>query len=203
MQTNASLSARLAGMRPELSPFLLNVAVCAFITVAQNATFWSRAAVPFVGHPVMGFVFAASIVVFFLFVITLFAVRWLQKPVLVAFVMIGAVTSFYQDSLGITIDREMIQNAMVTTAAESKHLITWPFISHVLLLGVVPSMLVLAVRVQRRPRWRALGWWAGTVVATFAAFAALLLSDAKTNMGTFREHKEILASHQPMEMPLR
>jgi lipid A ethanolaminephosphotransferase len=197
MQTTAPWGAPF-GVRPVLTPFALNLATCAFITLTQNATFWSRAATPFVGHPVAGFVFAASIVAFFFWLITLFAARWLQKPVLVAMLMIGAVSSYYQDTLGITMDREMIQNAMVTTVAESKHLITLPFVSHVLLLGVLPSLLVVLVRVQRRPVWQALGAWAGLLVGSFALFAGLLLSDAKTYMGTFREHHEILGAQQPM-----
>jgi lipid A ethanolaminephosphotransferase len=197
MQINAPSGAPF-GVRPIFSPFALNLATCAFITLTQNATFWSRAATPFVGHPVAGFVFGASIVAFFFWLITLFAVRWMQKPVLVAMLMIGAVSSYYQDTLGITMDREMIQNAMVTTMAESKHLITLPFVSHVLLLGVLPSLLVLLVRVRRRRVWQALGAWAGLLVGSFALFAGLLLSDAKTYMGTFREHHEILGAQQPM-----
>lgn len=184
--------------RPVLSPILLNLLVGVFIMAALNLTFWSRIPVPFVGHPFSAVLFAVMICVFFFFIISLFAVRWLQKPVLVAFVMIGAVTSFYQDKLGITIDREMIQNAMVTTAAESKHLITLPFVMHVVLFGVLPALLIFWVQVRRRPvRWAALVWL-GTVVGSFVLFAGLLLSDAKLYMGTLREHKEILASQQPM-----
>ena len=144
-------------------------------------------------------IFAALICVFFFFVISLFALRWLQKPVLAAFVLIGAVTSFYQDKLGITIDREMIQNAMVTTAAESKHLITLAFVQLGGCCGAccLPP-LILWVRVRRRDVKRAALVWAATVVGSFALFAGLLLSDAKLNLGTLREHKEILAAHQPM-----
>ena len=196
MTVNSAKPARI--WRPVLSPTLLNLCVGLFILLAHNATFWSRVPVPFDGHPVKGFLFALMICVFFFFVISLFAVRWLQKPVLVAFVLIGAVTSFYQDKLGITIDREMIQNAMVTTAAESKHLITLPFMTHVFVLGVLPAALILWVRVRRRGlRW-AVAVWLATVVGSFALFAGLLLSDAKLNMGTLREHKEILAAQQPM-----
>ena len=196
MTVNSAKPARI--WRPVLSPTLLNLCVGLFIMLAHNATFWSRVPVPFDGHPVKGFLFALMICVFFFFVISLFAVRWLQKPVLVAFVLIGAVTSFYQDKLGITIDREMIQNAMVTTAAESKHLITLPFMTHVFVLGVLPAALILWVRVRRRGlRW-AVAVWLATVVGSFALFAGLLLSDAKLNMGTLREHKEILAAQQPM-----
>jgi lipid A ethanolaminephosphotransferase len=194
----APAGARFVRVRPELSPALLNLSVLIWITVTQNLTLWSRVWAPFPDHPLKALVFAGIIFAFFHLVLTLFAVRWLQKPVLVALLMIGAVSSFYQDKLGITIDRDMIQNAMVTTVTESKHLITLPFLGHVALVGVLPALFVLLVRVRRRPRWRALAAWAGVTAAVLAVFLGLFFSDAKLNMGTFREHKGILAAHQPM-----
>lgn len=184
--------------RLSLSPALLNLAVLIWITATQNMTLWSRIWAPFPGHPVKAVIFAATIVAFFHLILTLLAVRRMQKPVLVAMLMIGAVSSFYQDKLGITIDREMIQNAMVTTVAEGKHLITLPFLVHVVLLGVLPSAGVIWVRVRRRAVVRAAMAWAGMVAAVLALFLGLFFSDSKLHMGTFREHKEILAAHQPM-----
>ncbi|MFZ1470884.1 MAG: sulfatase-like hydrolase/transferase [Paracoccaceae bacterium] len=184
--------------RFSLTPFLLNLCVGIFIMAAHNNTFWSRVGVPFEGHPVKAAIFALMIFAFLMFVISILTPRWLQKPVLVALLLIGAVTSFYQDKLGITIDREMIQNAVVTTAAESKHLITLPFLLHVVVLGVLPGLVVLVVRVRRSRPLRAGLEWVGVVLASFALFAGLLFSDAKLNMGTLRENKEILASQQPM-----
>jgi lipid A ethanolaminephosphotransferase len=165
---------------------------------AHNATFWGRLPAPFEGHPFKAAVFAAMVFAVLMLLIQLLAVRWLQKPVLVALLMIGAVTSFYQDKLGITIDREMIQNAMVTTAAESKHLITLPFLGHVILFGVLPALAVILVRVHRSRRLRAALMWVATVAGAAALFAGLLFSDAKVNMGTLREHKEIIAAQQPL-----
>ncbi len=75
--------------RPQLSPALLNLAVLLWITLTQNLTFWGRVFAPFDGHPVKAAIFAAVIVVFFHLILTLLAVRWLQKPVLVAMLMIG------------------------------------------------------------------------------------------------------------------
>ena len=59
-----------------------------------------------------------------LLVVSLLAVRRAQKPVLVALLITAGVTSYYVDVLGVVVDRDMIQNAMTTTFAESKHLIT-------------------------------------------------------------------------------
>ncbi len=189
----------LAGrLRPAIGPFALNLATGLFVMAAHNATFWSRLPAPFDGHPVKAAVFAAMVFAVLMLVIQLLAIRWVQKPVLIALLLIGAVTSFYQDRLGITIDRDMIQNAMVTTAAESKHLITLPFLGHVLLFGVMPALLVALVHVQRTTRLRAALIWAGSVAGAVALFAGLLFSDAKVNMGTLREHKEILAAQQPL-----
>ena len=122
---------------PVLSPLALNVAVATYLMVLCNQTFWGHLLRIFDGWTVAALVFAAAVWALMLLVISLLAVRRLQKPVLVALLIIAAVTSYYVDVLGVVVDRDMIQNAMTTTFAESKHLITAHFIGHVALYGLL------------------------------------------------------------------
>jgi lipid A ethanolaminephosphotransferase len=110
---------------------------------------------------VTALVFAGAVWALMLLVVSVLALRRAQKPVLVALLITAGVTSYYVDVLGVVVDREMIQNAVTTTFAESKHLITLQFLGHVFLYGVVPSALVLWVRIRRAPVLRGLagsGW---------------------------------------------
>ena len=69
---------------------------------------------------------------------------------LIALILIAAVASYYTDRLGVLIDRDMIQNALTTTVAEGKHLITARLASGMWPCGAVPGIaLVLWVRVDR------------------------------------------------------
>ncbi len=140
------------GRRPELSPFVLNALVATYLMALCNGTFWGHLFRIFEGRTVTALVFAGAVWALMLLVISALAVRRAQKPVLVALLMVAGVTSYYVDVLGVVVDRDMIQNAMTTTFAESKHLITLGFVSHVLIWGLLPAALVFLVHV-RRPLW--------------------------------------------------
>ena len=102
------------------------------------------------------------------------------------------------DSLGVVIDRDMIQNAMTTTIADSKHLITPQFLTHVLLYGVIPAALVLWVQVRRRTTWHALGVWALVTAGSAALVVGLLFTTLKGYATVLRADKELMGSVQPL-----
>lgn len=179
-----------------LSPLLLNLAVAAFILAVHNNTFWQRNVAIF-GDPLAIATFGGAVFALTWLIITLFALRWLQKPVLVFLLILGAVTSYYQDTLGATIDREMIQNAITTTVTESKHLITPSFVIHVLWAGVLPAIMVVWVPVKRPPLLPSALIWAATSAAAAALCIGLLLSDFATFSVAIRGQKELMASYQP------
>lgn len=187
-----------SGLRPELSPFLLNALVATYLMALNNATFWDHLFRIFGEQPIVAWVFAGAVWSLMLLVISLLAVRRAQKPVLAALVMIAAVSSFYMDRLGVVIDREMIQNAMTTTMAESKHLITPQFLLHVALYGVLPAALVLEVRVRRRTVWRALGVWTLVTAGSAALVVGLLFTNMKSYATVLRADKELMGAVQPL-----
>jgi lipid A ethanolaminephosphotransferase len=194
----SSTPSSVTGNRPVFSPFALNVAVAAYLMALCNATFWGHLFRIFQDQPVAAWIFAGAVTALMLLVISLLAVRRAQKPVLVALILISAVTSFYMDRLGVVIDREMIQNAVTTTVAESKHLITPQFLIHVGLYGVIPAALVLLVRVRRRTVWPALGVWALVTAGSAVLVVGLLFTNLKTYSTVLRADKELMGSVQPL-----
>jgi lipid A ethanolaminephosphotransferase len=183
--------------RVSLSPFVLTLLVGVFITAAHNLTFWSRLAAVFPDNLRLLASFGLAIFAAQMFLIVLISPRWLLRPVLVVLLILGAVSSFYQDVLGATVDREMIQNAITTTVTESKHLITLPFALHVAIYGLLPSAFVLWVGVRRAPLLQAGLGWAISLVLYAAIFLGTLLSDSKDLMSTGREHQEVIVAIQP------
>jgi lipid A ethanolaminephosphotransferase len=187
----------LAGA-PVLSPLALNVAVATYLMVLCNQTFWGHLLRIFGGWTLSGVVFAAAVWALMLLVISLLAMRRLQKPVLVALLIVAAVTSYYVDVLGVVVDRDMIQNAMTTTFAESKHLVTAQFIGHVMLYGLLPAVLVVAVRVRRATLWRGLAAWALVTAGSAALVVGLLFTNLKGYSTMLRADKELMGSVQPL-----
>lgn len=184
--------------RPELSPFVLNALVATYLLAICNTTFWGHLFRIFEGRTVTALVFAGAVWALMMLVVSVLAVRRAQKPVLVALLVTAGVTSYYVDVLGVVVDREMIQNAVTTTFAESKHLITLHFLSHVFLYGVIPAILVLWVRIRRASVLRGLAG-VGLVSALAAALlVGLLFTNLKAYSTVLRGNKELMASVQPL-----
>jgi lipid A ethanolaminephosphotransferase len=183
--------------RPRLGPLALNAGVATFIMAACNRTFWSVGADIFAGNALDLVVFGGAIWGLTLLIVSLFGPGRLQKPVLVFMLILSAITSYYMDTFGTVIDREMIQNAMTTTVTEAKHLVTRDFLIHVVLFGVLPALVVLWVQIVRRGPVRTAAAWVGTVAMAFALFVGLLLTDFKTYSAVLREQKQLAMSYQP------
>lgn len=183
--------------RPEASQLAAGLLVTGFIMAFDNATFWTRGYDIFDGNLRQLGIFGMAVWALTFLTLMLFGFRWLFKPMAVFLLILSAVTSYYMDALGIVIDREMIQNAMLTTVTESKHLITFNFITHVLIWGVLPSIAVLWLRLRPTPFFTNLWRWALTLVVTLAIFVGALLSDFKAYSAVLRERKELIASYQP------
>ena len=186
------------GNRPALAPFILNVIVASYLMALCNATFWGHLSRIFQGRMAMALVFAGAVWALMLLVVSLLAVRRAQKPVLVTLIAIAAVTSFYMDTLGVMIDREMIQNAVTTTVAESRHLITPQMLIQVGLYGVLPAALVIWVRIRRATVWRGLAGWALVTAGSAALVVGLLFTNMKSYSTVLRADKELMGSVQPL-----
>ncbi len=187
-----------AGLRPEVSPVVLNLVAAAWILLTTNHSFWGRLNEIFGDRPLAMVTFAGAVFALMMLVLSALAVRRAQKVVLSLLILIAAVASFYTDRLGVLIDREMIQNAMTTTVNEGKHLITPDLALHVALRAVPGIALVWWLRVRRRRMlWAAMGW-AGMIVGSFVLMAGLLFTDFKGFSTVLRGRKDLMGSVQPL-----
>ncbi|PHQ96735.1 MAG: phosphatidylethanolamine--Kdo2-lipid A phosphoethanolamine transferase [Marinosulfonomonas sp.] len=180
-----------------MSPVILSILVAAFIMAAYNNTFWAKGYRIYEGNMLHLALFGIAVFALVLFIIALFSSKWVQKPVLILLLMTGGVTSYYMDTLGTMIDRDMIQNVVTTTMQEGKHLITFSFISHVVIYAIFPSLFILWVKVKRPTFLRALISQTMLAVAAIGLCAALLLVNYKTFSGAIRNNKDLMGSFQP------
>lgn len=196
----APLSKRIIAnllFRPEISATMLLLLTALYILVVSNMTFWSLCAEIFAGRPLNTLLFGGigfSVILFSLAIPTLPLV---QKWALALLVILASVSAFYQDVLGVVIDVDMLQNVVNTTGNEAKHLITVPFVSRVVLLGILPALVISRVRLRPQKLWKQGLIWVLTWLLAFALFLALVFADFKTNSSVIREHKELNWSIQP------
>ena len=99
---------------------------------------------------------------------------YLHKLIIPLILLLSAAVSYSVIFLGVYFDRAMLTNVLITTPAESAKLLTVPYALWLLVLGVVPALLYLRVRVVYRRWWRELALRLGAVLLSLAL--ALLLS---------------------------
>jgi len=180
-----------------MSPIQLTALTILFLFSADNGTFWRIGAEVFSGHPASFGGYMVAVFLLTLGFFSLFAYPWTVKPILIGALMVTAMTSYYVDSLGVIIDRDMIQNIMVTTLAESRHLVTADYILHVVVFGLLPALLVLWIRLRPQGRIKAAVMPVVTSVISVAVAAALLMADLKSYSSILRERKDFMSSYQP------
>lgn len=196
-QPRRPLLARLERLRPRVSPVTLVAITTAFVLFFDNGTFFAKGMSLFDGKTVSFAVLVAALYSLMFAVFILFGSRWIVKPFLAFILILSAVTSYYMDTLGIFIDRDMVQNVATTTFTEGKHLVTPGFVSQVALWGILPSMVVFWSRLTPTRFWRALTVNSGLFALCLALTVGLLLTDFKTYAAIGREHKDLMGSTQP------
>lgn len=180
-----------------ISPTILSLLIALFIMAAYNNTFWATGHRIFEGDMVQLSLFGVAVFGLVLFIIALFSSKWLQKPFLILLLMTGGISSYYMDALGVMINREMIQNVVTTTVQEGKHLITFSFISHVLIYAILPSLFVIWVKVKRPTFLRAIFSQTALALGAILLCLALLFTNYKSFSGAIHDNKDLMGSFQP------
>ncbi|WFR99325.1 phosphoethanolamine transferase [Rhizobium tumorigenes] len=191
--------------RPFGRPALGSVALCflttLYLLVVTNWTFWQKAHGYLTGNALAFTAFVIGISALFMAVVTLFSAKYVTKPILIFFVLVSSACSWFNDQFGVVIDKDMIRNAAVSTGAEAGHLITFRFAVHLLLTALLPSLLIIWVRIRHRTILPKLAQNTAIILGCLAIFAGAGISYYKVFAGVGRAHRDILATLNPF-MPI-
>ena len=168
--------ARPGFLRPHIGSAGLAALTALALTLVYNNRFWSeliRLRAPLDARDVI-FLGSVSLILFSTLnlLLTAFAWPWLQKPITVLMLIASTLVGHFMASYGVVIDSTMMQNVFESDPGEVRELIGGSLIARLLLLGAIPSLLVLAVRIRRRP-W--LGELKRKLAVVAGSLAALLL----------------------------
>ncbi|KEA06054.1 phosphoethanolamine--lipid A transferase [Agrobacterium rhizogenes] len=185
-------------VRPAIGSVTLCLIATLYILLVTNRMFWTKAYGYFIEEPAAfaGFVVGISAVIMALF--TFFSAKYITKPILIFFVLVASVSSWFNDQFGVIIDKEMIRNAAVSTGAEAGHLITTRFLTHVLLTGVLPSLVIASVRIVHRPILKKLAYNTAVILSCVAIFMVAGISFYKTYAGVGRAHRDMMDTLNPV-----
>ncbi len=183
--------------RPEIGSVTLCLLTTVYLLVVTNRTFWSKAFGYFSADHFRFTIFVIGIAAASMGVVTVFSAKYITKPFLIFFVIAASAASWFTDSFGVIVDKEMIRNAAVSTGAEAGHLITARFALHILLTGILPSLLIAWVRIRHRPILKKLAHNTAVILACTAVFATIGIGDYRTFAGIGRAHKDLLDTLNP------
>ncbi|HSC80108.1 MAG TPA: phosphoethanolamine--lipid A transferase [Chitinolyticbacter sp.] len=140
---------------PTLRPEALTLLTSLFFLLLCNGPFWRHlytVAPP--EHAAQWAAWAVAFVVLLLvfnLLLTLFAWRWVLRPVVSLLLLLTAVVAYFMNQYGVMIDAGMVQNALQTDAGETRDLLSGKLLAYLLLLGVLPGWLAWRVPLAWRP----------------------------------------------------
>lgn len=173
----------------------LLLAACLFWVLAANRMFFGAAlgGRSLAAPSTWGFALALVLIVgaaHFL-LLALLANRWTVKPLVAVVALVSAVSSHYMQAYGVYLDPSMLRNVLHTDLAESRELLSWSLVLHVLLYAGLPILVLTRVQVVQR-RWpRALAWRLGAIGLAALVGVGSLLAVYQPMASLMRNHKEL------------
>ncbi|MCL6407224.1 phosphoethanolamine transferase EptA [Dickeya dadantii] len=188
--------------RPVWSSFTYNLVFAAFITLIQNIAYYRQ-----VSHLVAintwrdGLFLATMPVVIFAVLNVLFAllfISWLRQGVVALLLVGGAAVQYFMINYGIIIDRTMMQNVFETNMAESMALVTPQYLLWLTLLGLVPALGALWVKIKPTPlNWVTIGARCFSILMSIVAILLVATFFYKDYASLMRNNKELVKSLTP------
>lgn len=175
----------------------LSAFVSAYLLLITNGSFWAHAVAYFDDSTAALVSFGAALSLLTFAALTTASLKYVTKPVLIFLIVVSASASYFVDSFGVIIDKDMIGNAAVTTQAEASHLLTGSLATHLLLYALLPSLLVIWVKVRHRRFLPKAAINLAVVIPCLIVSGALVYSNFANVAYVIREHKDLMKRFNP------
>lgn len=184
-------------LRPVIGSVTLSLIVAFYLVFVTNWTFWSKA-VEYLGAPSTALsLLGIGLFSLFAAICVTASVKYLTKPFFILLIMIAAASARFMDTFGTIIDVDMIRNAAQTTNSEAGHLLTAGFLTHMFLFGIVPSLLIVLVRIKHRPFPQKFKHNIVLILCLLAVFTSVGIANIRTFAATLRQHRDLVATLNP------
>ena len=143
-------------IRLNLSSGQIIILASAIITLINNQVFFTSVmqrlelfSLSGAGYILTFFIVMMGVLCLFLL---MFGQKYLLKPLIIFFIMLSAVISYFNQELGIVFDSGMIRNVVETikdnNQQEALELLSFPLILHVFLFGILPSIFIVYTKIN-------------------------------------------------------
>ncbi|GMB80573.1 phosphoethanolamine--lipid A transferase [Shinella zoogloeoides] len=183
--------------RPELGSVTVSILTALYLLALTNWSFWSKGWSYLEGRPTTFASIALGIACLYIALCVAVSLKYVMKPIFIALILISAAGAWFMDRFGVVIDIEMIRNAAETNSAEASHLITLGFVLHMLAYGVLPSLLLVWVKVRHRTFFGKVRGNLAVIVPALVVALVAGLSHARVYAAAVRAHHDWFESLNP------
>lgn len=184
--------------RPTIGSMTLSIIVAIYLLAVFNRTFWARVFQAFNYDYAPILAVAIGVTCLFIAMTVTFSIKYLIKPVFIVFIMAGSAASWFTDQFGTIIDRNMVANAVETTSAEAANLLTFDFLVHLVITGIIPCILIVWFKIKHRPFFKKVLFNLSAIVPCLMIAVFCTLITSKQLISTLREHNEIIRIVNPI-----
>ena len=170
-----------------------------FLVAFDNYTFFTNLTKVYPLSDNFGFVVSTAFVNFFFTVLllSLVSMRWTIKPIIILVLIISSLTNYFMNSYHVVIDASMIRNMMQTNIHESMDLLTFKQVLYFVFLGLLPSLYVYKVKIEKRGFKTELLSRLKLFVAAVVVIALSIFLFSKYYTSFAREHKPLRFTVNP------
>jgi len=170
--------------------------LCAtFIILVDNRHFWTQLFKVVDITSWQGFLFSFSIFGILACIVTALllslSARLLFKPLLASLLLLSAIVSYFQVEYSIIVDKNMIQNVFETDVREASELLSFSFVFHLAVFGLLPIIAVTALRVRYGSWIRESAKRVMFLVGALILAGILIWANYKNFVLIGREHREL------------
>ena len=188
---------RSALWRPEIGSVTAGILTAFYLLALTNWSFWSKGWAYLEGRPTTFASIALGISCLYVALCVAVSVKYLMKPIFILLIVASAAGAWFMDRFGVVIDIEMIRNAAETNSAEAGGLITTGFILHMLVFGLLPSLLLVWVKVRHRAFPAKLRGNLAVIVPALVLALVAGLSHARVYAAAVRAHHDWFETLNP------
>ncbi len=179
----------------KLSSVTLNLLVSLYFTLALNIGFYEQVLVaqPFTGQPESYFLLTIPFVYFVALniILNILSIPVLHKIIIPLLILISAAISYNSLFFNIYFDVDMLNNVLQTNFAESSRTLTTSFLLWLFCLGVIPTLLYLAVKIEYKPWWKELLSRLASIMISVIVILGVAKFYYQDYASFFRNHKSL------------
>lgn len=196
--------AKVKHLLPAMTLTHFNFFFAVWIAIGLNLEFFQqlKKLTPYTGLQSIGFI-AASVCIVIAFYNLIFQIlHWNRGSKLLAalWIVLGGLSGYFVNNLGIAITSDQIQNMVQTDVRESLDLMNWHFFTWIILFIILPLLLLSLVKIRKELLGTVLLKKLFSAIGSLLVIGVLLFAYYVDFAAIFREHRDLKGMLSPQNV---